>query len=629
MRGGFPRAGSPSGRCRRGPRGSAESGRPSVPVVRVRRRLPATLIRMGPELFFVVVGAVIVAAFARWRGIPAPLLVTVVALAASFLPLFQDLAFDGHLLLTLVLPPLLYSAALDVSFVSFRRSMPQIQRLGVGLVLVTTVAVGLVAWWLMPDLTLPGALLLGAIVAPPDAVSAAAIGRKLGLPRRVMTVLSGESLINDATSLTLYRVFAAIVAGAALTVWDGIWQFVLAVVIGVGVGLLFGVLVHQLRMRISDAVVIGSAGLIVPFGAYGIAEHLGGSGVLAVVAMGLFIGYQAPRTGYTTRLQERPLWLSADFLLESFVFAYIGLQFPRVLSDLGAESVGAVLGLAGAVLLVVLLVRPLFVYPSSWWGAWRQSHRVRRWERARERRPERGRPPEGGRTGRRQGRKRPRTDEELRELVLDPRLSWQENAVISWAGMRGVVTLATALAVADLTGLDQTASHAIVVVAFIVTVGTLLLQGLTLPWLISRLGVAASAGPREREQDERQLAMLRVRTREAGKVYLAEQREQWVAARGPASLEAFDTLARTLKRVEAETAAEQKAEEAAEGLARPTYDDLVALSKGWLGVRREVLLAEREAGALSEEVMRDMLAALDAEELALDTRGALRRRDEE
>jgi len=147
---------------------------------------------MDAELFYVLVGAIAVAAIARWRGWPAPLLVTIVALAASFVPFVPQLEIDGHLLLNIVLPPLLYSAALDVSFVGFRRSLPQIRRLGIWLVLLTTLVVGLVAWLIFPSLTLPGALLLGAIVAPPDAVSAAAIGRKLGLPRRVMTVLSAR-----------------------------------------------------------------------------------------------------------------------------------------------------------------------------------------------------------------------------------------------------------------------------------------------------------------------------------------------------------------------------------------------------------------------------------------------------
>ncbi|MGP6170344.1 cation:proton antiporter [Microbacterium sp. A204] len=563
---------------------------------------------MDATLFYVVVGAVVVAAIARWRGWPAPLLVTVVALAASFVPFIPDLEIDGHLLLSVVLPPLLYSAALDVSFVGFKRSLPQIRRLGIWLVLLTTAVVGVVAWLIMPSLTLPGALLLGAIVAPPDAVSAAAIGRKLGLPRRIMTVLSGESLINDATSLTLYRVFAAMIAGAALTAWDGIWQFVVAVVVGVFVGLVFGVVLHQLRMRVADPVVIGTFGLLVPFGAYAIAEHLGGSGVLAVVAMGLYVGFNAPRTDYTTRQQEAPLWLSADLLLESFVFAYIGLQFPRVLRDLSSESVGQFLLLAGAVLLAVLLVRPAYIYPAHAWARWAERKRLARWERM-------------VAAGRTQARPRPGrpvlTAEQMKKRLTEPALDWKDNAVISWAGMRGVVTLATALAASDLAALDDKSSHAIVVVAFIVTVATLLLQGLTLPVLIKRLKIA---GDVDHEEDAKAMAAVRKRSREAGKAYLAEQREKWAGKYDEGQLKAFDAFVTRMTRVETET---DRVQEMEESVPRPSYEDLVTLSKGWLYVRREVLLAERDDDNLDEELMRELMTAIDAEELALDTRGAI------
>ncbi|KDA06874.1 hypothetical protein DC31_07845 [Microbacterium sp. CH12i] len=578
---------------------------------------------MDAALFYVLVGAVIVAAIARWRGWPAPLLVTVVALAASFLPFVPELQIDGHVLLNLVLPPLLYSAALNVSFVGFKRSLPQIRRLGIWLVLLTAAAVGLIAWWIMPELTLPGALLLGAIVAPPDAVSAAAIGRKLGLPRRIMTVLSGESLINDATSLTLYRVFAAIIAGAALTVWNGIWQFVLAVVVGVVVGLVFGIVLHQLRMRVTDPVVIGTFGLLVPFGAYAIAEHLGGSGVLAVVAMGLYVGFNAPRTDYTTRQQEVPLWLSADLLLESFVFAYIGLQFRRVLSDLSLESTEQLLLLAGAVLLVVLVVRPLYVYPAHAWAKFQERQRMRRWERVvtsgrfSERREQQANQRESSDQQQR-SRRQPRTEAEMKKRLTEPDLDWRDNAVISWAGMRGVVTLATALAAADLAALDADASHAIVVVAFVVTVATLMLQGLTLPRLIRRLGIASDV---DHNEDAEAIAAVRKRSREAGKAFLSEQREEWAKKYGPVEMEAFDAFTKRMTRVETDT---DKAQEVEDSVPRPSYEDLVLLSKGWLHVRREILLAERDADNLDEELMRELMTAIDAEELALDTRGATR-----
>lgn len=577
---------------------------------------------MDPEIFYVLVGSVIVAAVARRRGWPAPLLVTVVALAVSFIPAVPNLRIDGHVLLNLVLPPLLYSASLDVSFVSFRRSMPQIRRLGIGLVVVTTAVVGLVAWLIMPSLTLPGALLLGAIVAPPDAVSAAAIGRKLGLPRRIMTVLSGESLINDATSLTLYRVFAVIVAGTAtITLGGGVWQFVLAVVVGVGIGVLAGFCMHQLRMRISDPVVIGTFGLLAPFGVYAIAEHLDGSGVLGVVAMGLVVGFNAPRTSYATRMQETPLWLSADFLLESFVFAYIGLQLPPVIGELGTTQVGHVLWLAAAVLVAVLLVRPLFVFPASAWGAFWSKLRLRQFERAVAsgqfaRRAQQT----AARTQRAGPPRRHASEEELRERIRESQLGWRDNAVISWAGMRGVVTLATALAAADLAGLAPAASHAIVVVAFVVTVATLLLQGLTLPLLITALGVADVSD--EEEEDRRQLAQVRERTHEAGRKFLEERREAWGRERGAEALAGFDQFAKRFTRVERDTEEGPDAEKRPDGapLPRPSIDELVGLSKGWLQVRRDVLIAERDAGELNEEVMRELITAMDAEELALDTR---------
>lgn len=565
---------------------------------------------MDASIFFVIVCAVAVAAIARWKGWPAPLLVTVVALAASFLPFVPNPSMDGHVLLNIVLPPLLYSAALDVSFISFTRAMPQIRRLGIGLVVVTTVVVGLIAWWLFPDLGLFGALLLGAIVAPPDAVSAAAIGRRLGLPRRVMTVLSGESLINDATSLTLYRVMAAaVVAGAAtFNIWGTIGQFLLAVVVGVVVGVVFGAGMHQLRMRSQDTVINGTVGLLAPFGAYAIAEQMSGSGVIAVVAMGLFVGFNAPRTSYMTRQQEAPLWLSADFLLEAFVFAYIGLQLPRVVADLNDGDVWPVIGLSVVVLLVVLVVRPMFVYPANAWGQWWAKMRLRRWEALK-------------RTGRspvdvsRRGQK-PLTEKQLRMRLTETELSWRDNAVISWAGMRGVVTLATALAASDLARLDGEAAHAIVVVAFVVTVGTLLLQGLSLPWLIKALGVVDDS---EALEDARQIAAVRARSREAGKAYLRDMRQKWAEKHGEGQLAVFDEFARRLVRLEAESETTQ-----IDLQPQPTFEQFLAMSKSWLAVRRQLLLEERDAGNLSEEVMHELITAIDAEELALDTRASTR-----
>src|SRR5690606_2974488 len=222
--------------------------------------------------------------------------------------------------------------------------------------------------------------------------------------------------------------------------------------------------------------------------------------------------------------QEKPLWLSADLLLESFVFAYIGLQFPRVLRDLGSESVGHILLLSGAVLVVVLVVRPRYIYPTSAWANFQDRRKLERWDRG----VQSGEFEKRHRKSRRWG---DYTADELRSQIVRDRmaglkLTWKDSAVISWAGMRGVVTLAIAVAAADLATLDAEASHAIVVVAFIVTVGTLLLQGLTLPLLIRSLGIASDADEKE---DEAALAEVRAKSREAGKKFLAERRVEWEA----------------------------------------------------------------------------------------------------
>jgi CPA1 family monovalent cation:H+ antiporter len=292
------------------------------------------------------------------------------------------------------------------------------------------------------------------------------------------------------------------------------------------------------------------------------------------------------------------------------------LQFPRVLSDLGSESVVDILLLSGAVLLVVLVVRPLYIYPTSAWANFQDRRRLARMDRG---------IASGAFDERRKQSKRWReySADELRSQIVRERmaglqLSWKDNAVISWAGMRGVVTLAIAVAAADLATLDTEASHAIVVVAFIVTVGTLLLQGLTLPLLIRRLGIAGDA---EREEDEAALESVKAKSRAAGKEFIAQKRVEWEATHGAADLRVFDAFTKRMNRVEKDTDEAQEVEDAA---SRPSFDDLVALSKGWLQVRREILVAERDAGNLDEEVMRELLTAMDAEELAMDTRGATR-----
>ncbi|WFR68567.1 sodium:proton antiporter [Curtobacterium flaccumfaciens] len=492
-----------------------------------------------------------------------------------------------------------------MSWQSFRTSIKQIRRLGIFLVIITALAVGAVAYFLIPDMTLPAAILLGAIVAPPDAVSAAAIGRKLGLPRRVMTVLSGESLINDAASLTLVRVFTLIIAGTSLTIWQDLGIFGLAIGVGLAVGGVLGVLVHWIRMRINDPVVETIMSILLPFVAYILAEDLSGSGVIAVVTAGLYIGYNSPKEGYATRLQERPLWTSIDVILEGFVFALIGLQLNTVVHDLveSERSLTQTLTAAGVVLVVVILVRPLFVFESY------VRNRINgRWLRPVRIRASRGHP-------------------KLRWLrgTAEPKLNWRELTVISWTGMRGVVTLAAAVSVvASPTKIP--AQDTIFVIAFIVTVGTLLLQGLTLPLVIRALKVQ---DPDEDDEDLRSEMRLNQRTTEAAIELLEQRRPAWSQQFGG---EAVDSVVNRLKaRLErqAETFrrdAEEEEDEERNAPVRLRGSQIQDIRREMLDRRREIVLEEREKGNLDEEVMRRVLVTLDAEELAMDSAQASRSR---
>lgn len=559
-----------------------------------------------PMILLITV-AVGVTAIARHRGWPAPLLVTGLALAAAGIPGIPEFHIDSHIILTLVLPPLLYSAALDVSLLNFARSRSHIISLGIGLVVVTAGVVGAVIYWLVPDMTLPTALLIGAIVAPPDAVSASAIGRRLGLPRPVMTVLSGESLINDAASLTLFKVFLAVLAGETLTVWEDIGIFGMAVVVGVVLGLLIGVLFHWIRMRIEDPVVETLLGLVVPFLAYIGAEELGGSGVLAVVAAGLWIGFNSPRTGYAARLTERPVWSAIDLLLEGVVFALIGLQMKPIGESLAASGrgVGTILGIALVTLVVVILIRPAFIFGTSLVTKLFAPMRRRRRQRILDLRARRE---ASGTLGKRwRGRRT--------LLKVEPPMGWRELTVLSWTSMRGVVTLAAAAAVPAFaaSGAPVPAHDLIVFLAFFVTIGTLLLQGLTLPFVIRLLGVQDPDQERQDRADQRELMRI---TLAEGIEYLEEKQSELVAIHDP---ELVDRLVRMLHLRAEQQQQEAQLDQSVAEVEASHVQDFRELRRKLLRHRRAVLVRERDRGTIDEEVMREVLNGLDAEELALDT----------
>ncbi|MDT7763263.1 MAG: monovalent cation/hydrogen antiporter, partial [Mycobacterium sp.] len=409
---------------------------------------------MGASLLAVLVVSVLLAAVARRYDVSAPLALVVAGLAVGLIPGFRSVAhieLNPQLVLYVLLPPLLWSAGLESSYVALRRNIRPIGLLAIGLPLATKFGVGLVAYKTVPELTVAAALTLGAIVAPPDAVSATAVGRRLGLPRPIMTLLGGESLLNDATALTAYKVSLGLAIGTAVSWGHGLATFALAAVGGVVVGVALGGAITFVRSRLDDPLVESALGLVAPFIIYLAAEQIHGSGVLAVVVAALILGQRSTRASYATRLQDTAVWKAVQLVLESFAFLMIGLQLPTVVGELAGITASVIAISSAAVLATVIVVRIIWVYLFAYVPRM-LSRRVRE-----------------------------------REPAPAP----AEVFVVSWAGMRGVVSLAAAFGVPLTTpsGAPFPGRPQLVFLTFVVVIGTLLLHGLTLPWLIRRLGV--------------------------------------------------------------------------------------------------------------------------------------------
>ncbi|MEV6636155.1 Na+/H+ antiporter [Actinoplanes sp. NPDC051470] len=396
-----------------------------------------------------IVIAVAGAALARRLGFVAPLVLLVAGLGLSFLPGMPEIHVEPELVLVGILPPLLYVAALQTSIPAFRRALRPIILLAVGLVIFTALITGAVLHLLLPDVPLSACVALGAVVAPPDAVSATAIARRIGLPRRIVTLLEGESLLNDATALVMVRIAGGALTGTAV----GFWNIGRDVVVIAGGGLLLGfaaaVLAAWLHKKIKDPLLDDAVSLLTPFVVVVVAEELHTSSVVAVVVAGLYLGHRIPYLlSPTSRLQMEAVWRLINFLLEGAVFLLVGLQLRELVGDLEtgvATTVQATVLVFG----LIVVLRFVWMYPATYLA--RLFPKVRNREE---------RPSPAGPT------------------------------VVAWAGMRGVVTLA---AVLTLPPVDKVPGgyprDLFVFVAFAIIVLTLLIQGTTLPLLANRLGV--------------------------------------------------------------------------------------------------------------------------------------------
>ncbi|WP_449062746.1 Na+/H+ antiporter [Planomonospora algeriensis] len=511
------------------------------------------------------VGAVAVAAAARRFNLSPPIMLVVAGLVVSFVPGLPAYEIDPGFVLAVFLPPLLYAAALESSYLRLKDNALPIVLLSIGLVLFTTAVVGVVAHALVPGLSLAAGLVLGAIVAPPDAVAAVGIARRLRLPRRVLTILVGESLFNDATALTLFglAVTAALPGAEPTSLLSGIVKFAVVSAGGIALGLVLGPVLRRLHRRLNDPLVVSALSLLVPFTAYLLAEAVHVSGVLAVVVTGLYLGYRSPEESFTTRVQGTALWAIVGFALESVVFALIGLQLRPILQSLSGGP--ELIGYAAVVFLVVVATRLLWV-PATHLPAWLS-------------------------------RRRGETD-----------TPWQGITIVSWAGMRGVVSLAAAFGVSE----SLQSRNMILFLTFSVVLGTLLVQGVTFPLLIRRLKIGT------RDEEERDVLDHAMAQQEAGQAALRHL-ESLVAAAGPGAPPA--DLVERLRR-----SAEERQHRAWEGLRNGAGPDGGAetpstafrrLRTEMMNVERGVFARLRDERRIDDEVFRKAMHALDHEEAML------------
>ena len=325
---------------------------------------------MEVALGLLVLVAVVCAgsALGRKLNISVPLLLVLAGVAGSFLPFVPHIELNPELVLVGLLPPLLYAAALRTSLFDFGSNRRAIGLLSVGYVIFGTITVGFVVWWLFPEIPLAAAIALGAVVAPPDAVAATAIARKVGMPRRIVTILEGESLVNDATALVCLRAAIAAIAGSVSAAGIA-GDFLLAAGGGLVVGLAAAYVLTALRKRIRNVAINTSTSLMAPFVAYLPAEAIHASGVLAVVVTGLVMGTKAPSMpNGAARLSQRSNWNTVQFLLENSVFLLIGLQVRTIIEGVQDDSLGAGRIWAGCavILLAVLVLRPVWVFPATY-----------------------------------------------------------------------------------------------------------------------------------------------------------------------------------------------------------------------------------------------------------------------
>jgi CPA1 family monovalent cation:H+ antiporter len=508
----------------------------------------------------VVVGLVVTVA--RKLDKPYPILLVVAGLALGLFDGFPKVELEPELVLVAILPPLLFAAAWQTPIRDFRANRRAIVLLSVGLVVFTAVVVAFALTWADPTIPFAAALALGAIVAPPDAIAATSVLRKLAVPRRVITVLEGESLVNDATALTAFRVaVAAVAAGGVIVLADAVLQFGWALAGGIGIGLAIGLATAWAWSKLFDPPVEVLLSLLIPYAAFLVAEQVHASGVIAVVASGLVLGRRSSRIlDADARVLATGVWQMVVFLLNGFAFLLLGLQLPAIVERLEDYSTAELLGLATLVSVVVVVARFAWVFPATYL---------------------------------------PRMlSRSIREK--DPYPPVGAVIVVAWAGMRGAVSLAAALSLP----LDFPQRDLLLFLTFVVILVTLVGQGLTLPWLLRRLGLKDDGS----EEQERLAARQGANQAAISAIGAA-------ALRWPAHRPLIDQLAARFSH-QAEHISELDDPETESEQERREH---LAILRSIVDAQREAIIGLRDAGEINDEVLRELERELDLEELRLES----------
>jgi CPA1 family monovalent cation:H+ antiporter len=546
-----------------------------------------------------VLAAVAVVVVVHWlaekTGLPEAALLTVAGIGYALLP-GPNIALDPHLVLTVVQPPLLYSAALDSSLLAIRQNLRTVVSLSVVLVLVTAVLIGVGFSLWVTGATLAVGIALGAAVAPPDPVAALAVARKVGLPPRLITLIQGEGLLNDATALTILSVAVAAAVGDGFSAWSALGQFALAAVGGVAAGLVVAYAIRWLRRWRSDPLSLNAISLATPFVAYLLGEELHLSGVLAVVIAGLVVGHDGSRSvSGASRLQVTAVWRLIDFLLEGLVFLLIGQQLPTVVRGLHQYEAATIAAAAGVSVGAVLVLRPLWLLLTQ---ALPQSLHTRL----------------GGDDDEDE-------DDDQRRARRDSdagKLSWRELLVLSWSGTRGVITLAAIFTLPLVTdaGDPFPDRDLLLFCAFLVVLVTLIGQGVTFAPLVRALGLRADAADQARLRNQARTAAV-----QAGLNRLAELADEQHDAADDAAIQAVRTQLETrLARYRRRLAVLEHAD--SEIPYNPRYEAAMRVSRAVIEAEREELLRLRDVGRLPDAGLRVLERELDHQEGLLDARPA-------